>query len=77
VRKDKLTRLVRATRAGCERKVLEEVFHNAMAQIRALVAGEDPPRPRAASDPRFRGAFCGGVHTIKGGRSGVEDLSEP
>jgi hypothetical protein len=79
VRKDKLTRLERATRAGREQEVLKEVFANAMAQIGALVAGEEPPPPHPrASDPRFRGEFCGGIHTIKGGGTGpVEDLSEP
>jgi hypothetical protein len=79
VRKDKLTRLERATRAGREQEVLKEVFANAMAQIGALVAGEEPPPPHPrASDPRFRGEFCGGIHRIAGGGTGpVEDLSEP
>lgn len=79
MRKDKLARLERATRAGRRRGELKEVFLNGMAQIAALVAGEEPPAPHPrASDPRFRGAFCGGRHTIKGGGSGpVPDLSEP
>ena len=79
MRKDKLTRLERATRAGREMVILKEVFLNAVAQIKALVAGEEPPPPHPrASDPRFRGEFCGGIHTLKGGGSGpVEDLSEP
>jgi hypothetical protein len=72
VRKDKLTRLKRATRAGREQKVLKEAFLNDMAQIKALVAGEEPP-------PHPRGA----VHRIAGPgldpesfSAGVPDLSE-
>jgi hypothetical protein len=76
VRKDKLARLERATRAGREQEVLKEVFANAMAQIGALVAGEEPPpHPRASA---LGGTLCAGRHRIKGGGSRpVEDLSEP
>jgi hypothetical protein len=78
VRKDKLTRLERATRAGRETEILKEVFLNDVAQIKALASGEEPPAPHPrASDPRFRGGFCGGIHRIAGGVSGpIEDLSE-
>jgi hypothetical protein len=79
VRKDKLTRLERATRAGREQKVLREVFLNTMAQIKALADGEETPAPHPrASDPRFREEVCGSIHRIAGGGTGpVEDLSEP
>jgi hypothetical protein len=78
VRKDKLTRLERATRAGRKQQVLKEVFLNTMAQIKALADGDEPPPHPRASDPRFRGEFCGGIHRIAGGGTGpVEDLSEP
>jgi hypothetical protein len=77
VRKDKLTRLERATRAGREQEVLKEVFANAMAQIGALVAGEEPPPPHPRASA-LGGTLCAGRHRIKGGGSGpVEDLSEP
>jgi len=60
-------------------ETLKEVFLNDVAQIKALASGEEPPAPHPrASDPRFRGEFCGGIHRIKGGGSGsIEDLSEP
>ena len=79
MRKHRLDRLERATRAGREMVILKEVFLNEVAQIKALADGIEPPPPHPrASDPRFRGGFCGGIHRIKGGGSGpVEDLSEP
>jgi hypothetical protein len=76
VRKDKLTRLERATRAGREGEELKAIYLNTMAQIRALADGkEPPPHPRASA---LGGTLCAGRHRIKGGGSGpVEDLSEP
>lgn len=78
MRKDKLTRLERATRAGRDMALHKEILLSHMAQLSALADGEEPPPPHPlANDPRFRGTVCGGVHTIKGGSSPVEDLSEP
>ena len=76
VRKDKLRRLERDTRAGREQEVLKEAFANALAQIGALASGEEPPpHPRASA---LGGTLCAGRHRIKGGGSGpIEDLSEP
>jgi hypothetical protein len=77
VRKDKISRLERATRAGREQQVLKEVFLNHMAQVRALADGKEPPptHPRAAE--LARGTFFDGPPVIKGGGTGpVPDLSE-
>ena len=73
MRKDKLRRLERGTRAGREREEMAEVFLNTMAQIKVLGTGEEepPPHPRA-NDPRYLGTVCGGNHRI----AGVPDLSE-
>jgi hypothetical protein len=76
VRKDKLTRLERATRAGRERKVLEEIFANGMAQIRALADGKEPPPTHPRARELGGGIFDGRPHAIRGGGP-VEDLSEP
>ena len=79
MRKDKLRRLERATQAGRERKVLEEIFLNGMAQIRALADGKEPPPTHPRARELGAGSFFDGrPHVIKGGESGrVGDLSEP
>jgi hypothetical protein len=78
VRKDKLRRLERGTRAGREVEILKEVFLNDVAQIKALVDGEEPPPPHPRARELGGGIFDGRPHVLKGGGSGpVEDLSEP
>ncbi len=77
VKKHRIDRLERATRAGREQEALREVFANYMDRLDALVAGEPPPpHPRAAA----LGAgtfFDGSPIVIKGTDGPVPDLSEP
>jgi hypothetical protein len=77
VRKDKLTRLERATRADREMADLKAVFLNHMAQVRALADGEEPPPTHPRARELGAGTFFGGPPVIKGGGSGpIGDLSE-
>ena len=76
MRKDKLTRLERATRADREMENSKEVFLNHMDQLRALADGIEPPPPHPRGRVLGGGIFDGRPHVIKGGGP-VGDLSEP
>ena len=77
MRKDKLTRLERATRAGREQEALRQVFLNYMALLDALVAGEPPPLHPRAAELAAGTFFDGSPIAIKGTDGPVPDLSEP
>ena len=79
MRKDKLTRLERGTRAAREQEELKAVFMAYMAQVHAVCAGEEPPpaHPRAAE--LAAGTFMAGSRIVTVGLPDGEplpDLSE-
>jgi hypothetical protein len=77
VRKHRLDRLERATRADREMADLKAVFLNHMDQVQALADGKEPPPTHPRARELGAGTFFDGSPPVVKGGGPVGDLSEP